>query len=215
MKDVIGMKFNSLTVVGEGYKTEKNRFLECLCECGRSTFASYSALRKADIKSCGCQQHAHMKTHELSDTKEYATYHRMLGRCLNDKTTYYSEYGGRGITVCDRWLEKEGVGFINFINDMGLCPKGHSLDRIDVNGAYSPENCRWADSFLQAYNKRVYKSNTSGIVGVTWIERDKKWSSRISVNGKRIALGLYLEFEDAVLARENAEIKYYGEKKNA
>ena len=58
MKDVIGMKFNSLTVVGEGYKTEKNRFLECLCECGRSTFASYSALRKAEIKYYGEKKNA-------------------------------------------------------------------------------------------------------------------------------------------------------------
>lgn len=87
---------------------------------------------------------------------------------------------------------------------------GLSLDRIDVNGDYSTENCRWADASTQAYNQRMRCTNTSGKTGVTWNKKKNKWYVTISHEGKRVYVGAYNAFEDAVKARENAEIEYYG-----
>lgn len=125
----------------------------------------------------------------------------------------YSLYGGRGISVCDRWLEKDRKGFFNFLEDMGLAPDGMTLDRIDVNGNYEPGNCRWVDVSTQAYNKRKLEANTSGRTGVYWSKAGNKWVARISKN--KVIFELYYgdSFEDAVKAREEAEIKYYGELK--
>lgn len=79
----------------------------------------------------------------------------MRGRCLNSKNQNYKDYGGRGITICERWLRP--TGFLNFLADMGKRPKGRSIDRIDVNGNYEPGNCRWATAKVQSANRRVSK----------------------------------------------------------
>lgn len=135
----------------------------------------------------------------------------MVKRCLDTSNNKYYDYGGRGIKICDRWLESNGEGFINFYSDMGDKPEGLSLDRIDVNGNYEPDNCRWATNKEQAYNKRRYKSNRSGRTGV--YERHGKYLACIRVDGKQIHLGTFYTFEDAVNKRELAELEYYGSNK--
>jgi hypothetical protein len=90
----------------------------------------------------------------LSRTGAYGSYHSMLKRCYNQKCSAYAYYGGRGVTVCDRWR----LGFAAFLEDMGQRPEGLSLDRIDPYGNYEPSNCRWADKYVQAINKRGVKT---------------------------------------------------------
>ncbi len=108
----------------------------------------------------------------------YKTYQSIKKRCLNKTAHAYERYGGRGITVCDRWLGPGG--FSNFIKDMGERPEGHSLDRIDNNKGYSPDNCRWATRHQQAANMR----NNNEIVGVRYVESKRRWSGQLTINGK-------------------------------
>ena len=96
---------------------------------------------------------------------EYNIVDGMKQRCSNPKNCRYEKYGGRGITVCDRWSEYGYLGVKNFIEDMGNKPKGFTLDRIDVNGNYEPSNCRWADPKMQSFNKNLFVTNTSGYTG--------------------------------------------------
>lgn len=123
-------------------------------------------------------------------------YTNMKKRCYNQDYPYYHRYGGRGIKVCDRWLGK--YGFKNFLADMGDRPEGYQLDRIDNDGDYSPENCRWTDKYTQMGNT----SNTIYYPGVSYFKLRKKWRARIKINGKEHHLGLFPTLQGAIKARK-------------
>lgn len=157
-------------------------------------------------KKHGNVRKTHSIIHGMSHTLEYGIWKQMKYRCTVETNPGYPDYGGRGIKVCDRWLES----FQNFYEDMGSKPEGMSLDRIDVNGDYCPENCRWADISTQNFNQGIRVNNKSGRTGVSWDSERNKWFVRICINGKNVSLGRYSDFEDAVKVREEAEMKYYG-----
>ena len=153
---IIGHKFFRLTVVDLVRRDEYGRsYLLCKCDCGQSKIVRMDALGKS-IKSCGClnkEWHIeHGKTmnlkHGLWGIPEYRSWHHMKQRCFNNKVDCWKNYGGRGISVCERWIE-----FENFFKDMGKRPEGTSLDRIDNDGNYEPGNCKWSTPKEQLSNR--------------------------------------------------------------
>lgn len=130
-----------------------HRFWICLCDCGRYAYPTASSLASGKSRSCGClraERNAQgTLSHGMSNTREWLAWKEMRRRCLSPNRKCYANYGGRGITVCDRWAE-----FADFFADMGTCPPGGTLERDDVNGNYEPGNCRWIPKSEQALNTR-------------------------------------------------------------
>lgn len=153
--DLCGKQFGYLIIVSlfEG-NCNSNYIWECKCKCGRHKKVRGADLQRGATKSCGCLQKERasqaIKTHGKRHTTEYNSWAGMKERCYNKNSHKYHVYGGRGIFVCDRWLNS----FEMFYEDMGLKPSPrHSLDRVNVNGNYEPKNCRWALPKVQSRNK--------------------------------------------------------------
>jgi hypothetical protein len=155
IKSIAGDRFGHLVAVQFAGLTplRKAKWI-CQCDCGGTTVAQLGNLRSGHSQSCGCVgregRRKGVTTHGLSHTKEYRVWVGMKKRCENVKTPVYSDYGGRGIRVCSEWR----IDFVRFLTDMGPCPEGHSIERINNDGNYQPDNCRWIPKPDQGANRR-------------------------------------------------------------
>lgn len=152
--NLTGQRFGRLVALRQTRLRERTAH-ECICDCGNTIVVRSHSLIEGNTSSCGClvRDLISKRTRKHLDTKsvEHITWRRMKVRCQNPKDKSFANYGGRGIKVCDRWLNDYSA----FLADMGRRPSPrHSLDRKDVNGDYEPSNCRWATMLEQNNNRR-------------------------------------------------------------
>lgn len=181
--NIIGRRYGRLIVKSLVFRDRSGSGYKCLCDCGNSKTVRRSSLTQEFTKSCGClakelsslrlRGKKYSLKHGMRNTITYSSWQRMRNRCGNKNTPDFKYYGARGITVCDRWDD-----FINFFEDMGECPVGFSIDRIDNNNGYSPENCRWSNHHAQMNNTRMnvfikFKGETLTI---------SQWATRLGIN---------------------------------
>lgn len=200
----VGTKFWRLTVVAfAGLDRGRRTRWRCECECGNMHEAGAYDIKSGNTKSCGCwnRETSSMvgkakKTHGLTRNPIHQTWYDMMRRCYDSRHNQFSNYGTRGITVCERWHDVE-----RFYEDMGDKPSSrHSIDRLNVNGGYCKENCRWATPSQQGLNKQIHSTMDWGIQH----RGAGRYIVRVTVHGSRVCLGTFDTIENARMARDQA-----------
>ncbi|WP_275289191.1 hypothetical protein [Halomonas elongata] len=190
--DLSGFRMDSATALKRVGKNHRDQFMwECRCDCGELFYAVAANIKLKRINHCGCQStknrrqaHTH---HGKTRTPEFNSWQGARDRCLCPTNKAYAYYGGRGIRICERWMS-----FDNFLQDMGPKPSPrHSLDRINVNGDYCPENCRWATPAEQARNRRNnVRITIDGKTQTLYEFYGRKSSSAYTMANRMIAKGV-------------------------
>ena len=189
--DLTGQKFNKLTVIKKNNNNTKdgNALWECVCDCGKTVVVCGKEIRSGHTKSCGCLRKEQVrechKTHGKSNTKLFSVWQSMLKRCYRKYNKDYSNYGGRGITVCREW-QNDFQAFYDWALANGY-RDDLTIDRIDVNGNYEPLNCRWITQKEQCNNRRTnsfitYEGRTQTI---------QQWADELGINRQTLRCRIY------------------------
>ncbi len=201
--DLAGTRSGSLVAVRRAENRKRETMWECICDCGSSHVVRASTIRSGTATSCGCVERKRYTTHKMSAAPEYAVWVAMVSRCTNKKNPRFKDYGGRGITLCERWK-----AFENFISDVGLRPSDlHSIDRINNDFGYEPGNCRWSNQSQQMRNTRVTARHD---VGVDMLSSGR-FRASINICNKRKHIGVFATRDMAIAARKEAESLFWGE----
>ena len=185
LKDLTGQKFGRLTVISYYGVIKNHYYWNCICDCGKKCIVASTNLKSKRLESCGCLNKESVsirKTkHKKSNTKLYKIWHNMKLRCYNVKNLNYKNYGGRNITICNEWQKFENFynwSITNGYND------NLSIDRINVNGNYEPNNCRWITIKEQQNNRRnnhllTFNGKTQTVA---------QWSKELNISNLRMRL---------------------------
>jgi hypothetical protein len=173
--------------------------------CGNEFKTVIANVKRKHTNSCGCYNKIKVsestKKHGLFRTRLYNIWTNMKMRVYNPQHTNYKDYGGRGITICDEW-KNDFMSFYNWAMSNGYSDE-LSIDRIDNNGNYEPNNCRWTTKTIQSRNQRIRKTNTSGYRGVSFKKDKSKYKAYLTVEGKQIHIGYFTSPEEGAIAYNN------------
>ncbi len=193
-----GTRFGNVVAIDISHRQKGSVYWNCQCDCGNKIKVAGGTLRYRGNISCGCNKgkkiseklSTHKESYGEGQTPEYRAWNSMKRRCYNPKAHAFHRYGGKGVSVCDKWLNS----YENFLEDMGRRPSElHSLDRINGDRDYSKENCRWADKKEQARN--TYRSINVIIEGesMRFADACEKYSIKGKIVRMRLSLGWELE----------------------
>lgn len=192
----------------------------CRCSCKNATEKDVlqKNLKNGKSQSCGCLHKEMMSEkfsiHKMTGSRLYHIWNGMKARCYIKSHNRYEHYGAKGIIVCDEW-KNDFQAFYDWAIQSGYDENALrnecTLERKDVNGNYSPENCCWANATIQCINQNLRKDNITGIRGVNWDKQSNRWQAQLQINKEKVLNEYFDHFDDAVKARLEAEVKYYGE----
>lgn len=193
--NITGQRYGRLTVLyyaGNSAGKRPRRMWRCLCDCGKEKDIGIDGLQNGHTNSCGCVYREHAAkmgkqniTHGMTNSREYSGWKLMLSRCYNKKDISYANYGGRGIKVCEKWR----LSFKDFFADTGIKPKNYTLERINNDGDYEPDNWKWATPKTQNRNRRSNVNITYGGETRTIEEWSEITGTKSSTLRQRLHLG--------------------------
>ena len=200
-----GQRFGRLLVVAEAGRSASKKVLwRCLCDCGVETVVPSGGLVTGNTTSCGCLLKEKITKHGSWQKASYNTWRAMMRRCYKQHDKDYPRYGGKGVTVCERWHD-----YLNFAADMGEPVGDETLDRIDVYGNYEPANCRWAGVRTQNRNVRIRATNKTGVTGVSKTASGT-YMAKVTVLKKSFYSKCFKTIEEAAAARKELERIHWG-----
>lgn len=207
----IGERFGELEIIDIRESGRWRKSYLCKCSCGNTKVIGHSLLspsgKQRPVLSCGCKEHnwgGVIKTE--SDKRIYNIWYEMNKRCYNPRADNYERYGGAGVTVCDEW-KNSFAPFVEWSLANGY-EDGLTIDRIDSGKPYSPDNCRWVDYYTQTQNRGLMGNNKTGVNGVSFNKKTKKYFAYITRNKISKNLGSFETLEEAAEAREKADVYF-------